>query len=273
MHAASREALTALRPRIDAVIGRFSSVDGLTGLAGELYAVAELLTRQPRLRRLLADPATPAEGRARLAATLFESKVSASALQLVQAAAEQRWSSPWDLLDSFESAGNEVLVAAAENEGVMDRVEDELFRFERILDAESNLSVLLDEASVPPGPRRELLARVVGGKVHPLTQALLDHAVASQRKRSIVLAIDDLIQAAAARRERSVARVASATALSDKQERDLAHALTEMYGRAIEVRCTIDPEIRGGLVVRVGDELIDGSVASRLHQARAAFAG
>ena len=200
--------------------------------------------------------------------------MSASALQLVQAAAEQRWSSPWDLLDSFETAGNEVLVAAAENEGVMDRVEDELFRFERILDAESDLSVLLDEAErAPTRRRRELLARVLGGKVHPLTQALLDHAVASQRKRSIILAIDDLIQAAAARRERSVARVASATELSDQQQRDLAQALTELYGRAIEVRCSIDPSVRGGLVVRIGDELIDGSVASRLNQARAAFAG
>ena len=273
MHAASREALAALRPRIDAVIARFSSEDGLTNLAAELYSVAELLTRQPRLRRMLADPATPAEGRAQLAATLLESKVSASALQLVQAAAGQRWSSPWDLLDAFETAGNEVLVAAAENAGVMDRVEDELFRFERILDAESDLSVLLDEASAPPGPRRELLAQVVGGKIHPLTQALLDHAVASQRKRSIVLAIDDLIQAAAARRERSVARVASAAPLSDRQQRDLAEALTGLYGREIEVRCSIDPDIRGGLVVRIGDELIDGSVASRLNQARVAFAG
>jgi F-type H+-transporting ATPase subunit delta len=273
MHAASRDALTALRPRIDAVIARFSSVDGLTTLAAELYAVADLLTRQPRLRRLLADPATPAAGRADLAATLFGGKVSASALQLVQAAAEQRWSSPWDLLDSFETAGNEVLVAAAENEGAMDRVEDELFRFERILEAESDLSVLLDEAAATPDRRRELLARVIEGKVHPLTLALLDHAVASQRKRSVLLAIDDLIQAAATRRERSIARVTSATALSDKQQRDLAHALTDLYGREIEVRTSIDPAVRGGLVVRVGDELIDGSVASRLNQARAAFAG
>src|SRR3954470_6052804 len=183
MHSASREALAALRPRIDSVIARFSSVDGLTGLAGELYAVAQLLSSQPRLRRLLADPATPAEGRAELAATLLQGKVSASALQLVQAAAEQRCSSPGALLASFETAGNEVLVAAAENEGAMDRVEDELFRFERILDAEPDLAVLLDEASATADPRRELLARVVEGKVHPLTQALLDHAVASQRKR------------------------------------------------------------------------------------------
>jgi F-type H+-transporting ATPase subunit delta len=273
MHAASREALVALRPRIDTVIGRFSSVDGLTGLADELYDIAGLLTRQPGLRRLLADPATPAEGRAQLAATLFDGKVSASALQLVQAAAEQRWSSPWDLLDSFESAGNEALVAAAENEGAMDRVEDELFQVERILDAEPDLTVLLDEAGATPDRRRELLARVVEGKVHPLTQALLDHAVESQRKRSILLAVDDLIQAAAARRERSIARVASATELSDKQQRDLAHALTELYGREIEVRCSIDPAVRGGLVVRIGDELIDGSVAARLNDARAAFAG
>lgn len=273
MHAASREAVRALRPRVEAVVSRFSSPDGFTGLAGELYAVADLLIRQPRLRRMLADPATSASGRAGLAASLLQAKVGTSALQVVQEAVSQRWSSPWDLVDAIERSGDEVLVAAAEKQDAMERIEDELFRFERILDAEPSLSTLLDEAGADPVRRRTLLDRVLAGKVHPLTSALLDHAVTSQRKRSLTLAIDDLIQAAAARRERSLARVASATELSDKQQRDLAQALTNLYGRRIEVRYAVDPAVRGGLVVRVGDELIDGSVASRLIQARAAFAG
>jgi F-type H+-transporting ATPase subunit delta len=70
-----------------------------------------------------------------------------------------------------------------------------------------------------------------------------------------------------------VARVISAVPLTDEQERRLAAALTEMYDRPISVRSALDPEIRGGLVVRVGDEVIDGSVAHRFATARAALAG
>jgi F-type H+-transporting ATPase subunit delta len=86
------------------------------------------------------------------------------------------------------------------------------------------------------------------------------------------LAIDDLIEAAGVRRERSVARVISAAPMTDQQQSALADKLTQLYGRRIEVRYALNPSIRGGLVVRVGDEVIDGSVASRLIQIRNAFA-
>jgi F-type H+-transporting ATPase subunit delta len=144
---------------------------------------------------------------------------------------------------------------------------------ERILDAQSDLSALLDESVVPADRRVRLLDRVIAGKVHPVTQALLEHAVASERKRTAVLAIDSLIEAAAARRNRSLARVISATELSDEQVSRLARALSDLYGRNVDVRYAVDPSIRGGLVVRMGDEIIDGTVAGRLTRIRGAFAG
>jgi F-type H+-transporting ATPase subunit delta len=97
--------------------------------------------------------------------------------------------------------------------------------------------------------------------------------VTSQRKRSVLLAIDDLIEAAGRRRERSVARVVSAIELTDRQQGELAERLSQMYGRRIDVRHAVDPSVRGGLVVHLGDEVIDGSVASRLTKIRSAFAG
>jgi F-type H+-transporting ATPase subunit delta len=272
MQAASREALTSLRSEVGSVLGRFSSSDGIRGLAEELYAVADLLTAQPRLRRRLADPASPVEQRAGLAEALLSGKISASALSVVRSAVSARWSGAWDLVDGIETSGDDVLLAAAERDGVIDSVEDELFRLERILDAESTLATLLDEATADPKRRADLVDRVIGAKVHPVTAALVRHAVTTQRKRSILLAIDNLIEAAGARRQRSVARVVSAVELTDQQQGALAERLSEMYGRRIEVRHAIDPSVRGGLVVRVGDEVIDGSVASRLSQVRAAFA-
>jgi F-type H+-transporting ATPase subunit delta len=271
MHAASREAMDRLRTQVTSVLSRFSTTDGLTGLADELYAVAALLTAQPRLRRRLADPAAPAEQRTGLAHALLEGKISASALSVVDAAVSSRWSAAWDLVDALETSGDDVLLAAADSEGVLDAVEDELFRLERILDIESTLTTLLDEAAADPRRRADLAEQLLVGKAHPVTVALVRHAVTTQRKRSILLALDDLISAAGARRHLSVARVVSAVELTDQQQGDLAAKLSSMYGRRIEVRYAVEPSIRGGLVVRVGEEVIDGSVAGRLAQVRAAF--
>jgi F-type H+-transporting ATPase subunit delta len=273
MQAASREALANLQAQVESVLGRFSTTDGMSGLADELYAVAALLTAQPQLRRRLADPASAPEARIGLADHLLSSKISASALSVVESAVAQRWSAPWDLVDALETSGDDVLLAAADQTGVIDEVEDELFRLERILDAESGLSTLLDEVSAAPQRRVQLLDQVVADKVNPLTLALVRHAVATERKRSVHLALDDLIEAAGARRERSVARVISAVPMTEQQQQALAERLSEIYGRRIDVRYAIDPAIRGGLVVRVGEEVIDGSIASRLAQVRGAFAG
>ena len=273
MQAASREAMGAVRAQVNSVLGRFSTTSGLVGLAEELYSVASLLTAQPRLRRRLADPASTPEQRTGLADALLTDKISASALSVVDTAVAARWSAAWDLVDAIETSGDDVLLAAAESDGVIAAVEDELFRLERILDAESALTTLLDEATADVGKRADLVERLLDGKANPLTIALVRHAVMTQRKRSILLALDDLIEAASARRERSVARVISAVDMTDAQQAALAERLSEVYGRPIDVRYALDPSIRGGLVVRVGDEVIDGSLVTRLQEVRAAFAG
>jgi F-type H+-transporting ATPase subunit delta len=273
MHSASRRALAELRERLDGVTGRFSTAEGLTGLAQELYAVVDLLIAQPRLRRRLADPTTSARGRAELAGRLFDQKIGASSLELVRQAVALRWSSPWDLLDALETVADDVLLAAAEQDRVIDRIEDELFRFGRILDTESGLATALDDAASAAQRRLALLEDVLGDKVHPITRTLLEHAVASQRKRTITVGIDNLLDLAATRRDRSMARVLSAVELSARQRARLAAALAELYGRAVDIRAAVDPAVRGGLVVRVGDEVIDGSIATRLADARQALTG
>ena len=279
IHSASRQALAVVQEEQKSVLserrtllGRLKTVDYPT-VASELYAIAQLLVTQPRLRRMIGDPATAADARAQLAKRLFDGKVSDQALELLTVAVRQRWSSPWDLTDALESAGDDALFMAAEQDGTLDSVEDELFRFERILQAEGEATSLLDEAATEPSRRVEFLDSLVAGKVSPVTLALLQHAVASQRKRTIDLAIDDLLEKAAARKDESVARVLSAVPLTDAQEARLAAVLTRMYGRSITIRTAVEPSVRGGLVIRVGDELIDGSVATRLAQARTALAG
>jgi F-type H+-transporting ATPase subunit delta len=278
LRSASRQAQDALREQESAVFDDAgwrakAAANNLVDMADELYSVGGLLVAQPRLRRTLGDPATAAESRAQLLERLISGQVSKQTLQLVRGAVGLRWSSPWDLADAIESAGDDALFAAAEKAGSLEEVEDELFRFERILQNEGEAASLLDEFTVDVDRRVAFLDSLVEGKVSPITLALLRHAVASQRKRSITLAIDDLLEKAAQRQERSVARVISAVPLTEGQQQRLTAALTELYDRPISVRTALDPKVRGGLVVRVGDEVIDGSIATRFAEARAALAG
>lgn len=272
MNAASREALATVRERLDAVANRFSTTDGRIGLARELHSVGALLSGEPRLRRTLADAATEAEARGALVAGLIEGQVSGTASELIRLAVEQRWSTPWDLVDALEELADDALFAAAESDGQLDEVEDELFRFERILDSHSDLTTLLDAAAVPAQRRRDLLRSLLADKASPVTMELLEDAVSSSRKRNIELAIDRLLDAAALRKERSIARVVSAVDLTARQESRIAAALEALYGRRMSVRTEIDPQVRGGLVIRVGDEVIDGSVAARFAAVRKALA-
>lgn len=273
VHSASRAAIAQMRDRLNEVLPEVSGAAGQRELAEQLYSVSALLGSQPRLRRTLGDPATDASSRAELAKQLFAGKLSASTLNLVSFAAEQRWSSPWDLADSLEILADDSLLSAAEQAGDLDTVEDELFRFERILDGSGELISALDEQVVPAERRQALLKSVLADKVNPITEELLNHAVGSGRKTSLLLAIDDLLEISAARRERSVARVVSATELTEAQSQRLSQALSTMYGRPISVRSAVDPRVQGGLQVKVGDEVIDGTVTSRLAAARAALAG
>jgi F-type H+-transporting ATPase subunit delta len=268
MRSASRAATEALRTGTSEAIDGEQSVDGLLELAAQLYSVAELLVDEPRLRRTLGDPASEPARRAALIASILEGKIGASAGQIVGATVSERWSSPWDMTDALETAGDEALFAAAERDSQLDRVVDELFRFERLLDAQSELTTLLDEAVVEPARRVALLDEVLGDKVHVITKALLEHAIRSQRKRTITLAIDDLLEEAAARQARSLARVISAVPLTDEQTSRLAATMSELYAKPITVRTAVVPAVLGGLVIRIGDEVIDGSVASRLIDAR-----
>jgi F-type H+-transporting ATPase subunit delta len=283
MTGASRQSLAIVRERLNALSepsgilarlrARTGAASGRAQLADELYSVAALLASQPQLRRAAADPAASPQARAQLLERIVGDKVSESTLDLVTTAARLRWSSPWDLGDALEQVADDALLTAADADGSLGEVEDELFRLERTLSAESELTTLLDQADVRAERRIQLVRSVLRDKASPVTRALVEHAVASRRKISIEHAIAALLDRAAARQSRSVARVISAVALSDVQEEHIAAALSTMYGRPMAVRTSVEPAVEGGLVIGVGDEVIDGSVASRIAAARKAVAG
>jgi F-type H+-transporting ATPase subunit delta len=266
MQASSRESLAAVRGRLDELTSDLSTAQ-VRELGNELSAVVGVLVRQRVLLRHLADPAVNESARANLAAGLFEGKVGATTVDVLRAVATQRWSTPGDLVSAVELLGRQAVLAAAELENALDETEDELFRFGRVLDSANNLRTLLSDITVPAERRLGLLHSILDGKVGQDTMELLEQAVRTPRGRSLDVVVEQLAELAAGRRQRTVALVTAAAPLSAEQEERLTRVLSQIYNRTMSVQVDVDPEVLGGLVVRVGDEVIDGSIASRLESA------
>ncbi|HEX3791279.1 MAG TPA: F0F1 ATP synthase subunit delta [Pseudonocardiaceae bacterium] len=267
MQAASRESLAKATERLDQTVGALGD-EGTGQLADELFAVLHLLARERVLRRHLADPSTATDSRKRLVEGVLDGKIGPAALDTVVGVATSRWSTSVDLLDALELLARQAVLATAESDGVIEDVEDELFRFSRILDSQSELRILLSDAATPVEGRVALLDRLITDKVRSATRTLLDQVVRLPRGVSLEVSVSRLAELAAARRHRSVAHVTAAAPLTDAQERRLAQVLSTIFGRAVSVQVELDPDVLGGLVIRVGDEVIDGSVAARLAKAR-----
>ncbi|MFI1199546.1 F0F1 ATP synthase subunit delta [Streptomyces sp. BHT-5-2] len=271
MNGASREALASAREQFNALTDN-TSVDA-ANLAEELAAVTALLDREVSLRRVLTDPAQPAEARAELARRLLGGQVGEAALDLVTGMVRARWSRSRDLPDAIEELAYSADLVAAQRDGRLDDVEDELFRFGRIIASSAELRRALTDRSATVSAKTELLHTLLGGRANPVTERLVIRLVAQPRGRSLEAGLDALSKLAAARRDRMVAVVTSAVPLSDGQRQRLGAALAALYGRQIHLNLDVDPEVLGGVQVRIGDEVINGTIADRLDEAARRMAG
>jgi F-type H+-transporting ATPase subunit delta len=267
MQGVSRESLTAAQDRLDTEVDG-SDEAGLTTLGEELFSVAGLLTRERSLLRTLADPAIADEARGNLVDGMLGAQLSSQTVSALRELVRARWSQPGDLLDAVDALGREALLRVAEIDGSLDQVEDEVFRFGRILDGDTRLDTLLSDASASAERRLALLDAVVADKVRPTTLKLLQHTVRAPRGRSLHVVLEELAGVVAARRERSIARVSAPAPLSGAQQQRLGSVLADIYGRQVSLQIEIDESLLGGLIVRVGEDLIDGSVAAQLERAR-----
>ncbi|MFF8830068.1 F0F1 ATP synthase subunit delta [Streptomyces sp. NPDC015131] len=271
MNGASREALAAARERLDTLTDN-TSVD-VTKLAGDLAAVTALLDREVSLRRVLTDPAQAGEAKAELAARLLSGQVGGEAVDLVSGMVRSRWSASRDLVDSLEELANTADLTAAQQSGALDDVEDELFRFGRIVTSSTELRAALTDKGATASAKGELLRSLLGGRAAPATERLITRLVTQPRGRSLEAGLESLSKLAAARRDRMVAVVTSAVPLSDQQKQRLGGVLARLYGRQMHLNLDVDPTVLGGISVRVGDEVVNGTVASRLDEAARRLAG
>jgi len=156
----------------------------------------------------------------------------------------------------------------AQAEGSLEKVENELFQFSQLFQGNEQLRERLTDQSLPVEKRQAIVEDLLDQKATPLTVNLISFIVGAGRARELPDIADRLVQRAAAARQREVAEVRSAIMLDQEQQRRLTEALEKATGKKIELKVIQDPSVLGGVVARVGDTVIDGTVRRRLDQLR-----
>ncbi|HUX71474.1 MAG TPA: F0F1 ATP synthase subunit delta, partial [Cellulomonadaceae bacterium] len=240
-------------------------------LGEQLFTVVDALDGSGSLRRALTDPATDGGAKARLSDAILaaaDPRVAAVVADL----ARSRWSAEADLAEAVEQLGFSAILAAAESDGSLQDVEDELFRLTKALAGHRELRRSLVDERATAVARADLVGALIAGKVHQATSIVTRRAAYAPRGRSFVVTLVHLGAMAAARRDRVVASVTSATELSAMQLDRLGAILERAYGRTLQLNVTVDSDVIGGLRIQTGADVVDSTMLARLAEARRAIA-
>lgn len=247
--------------------------EALAALGRELFAVAALLRTEPGLRRVVTDPSVDAAARSGLARGVLEGKVDDETTALVALGAEQRWTRSRDLADALEQLG---VVATARSldarQGSTDRLAHELFALHQTVQQTPQLRDALSDRQRSVEDRRALLRTLLADKALAATVSLAEQALEGSH-RTFTLALEAYERIAADVYGESVAKVQVARALEDGETARLRAALAKQYGRDVHLDVVVDPDLLGGIRVEIGDDVIDGTVAGRIDDARRRLAG
>lgn len=269
MRGSSADSFAGLADRLSA------AVDGgadATQLADDLFGAVGVLRAQPALRRAATDPTTELGPRADMLRAVFAPHVGEAATDLLSAAAGSRWASSTDMVVALERLGVIAVAKAADTRGESDRLEGELFSFGQVVGDQPELREALTDRTRSVADKQQLLRELLGGRAVDGTVRLALQAVASTYP-TVRQAFEDYARIATEARGRLVAVVRVAEPLEDKAQARLADVLNRQYGKPVHLNVVIDPAAVGGIEVEVGDELIDGTIASRLADARRRLAG
>jgi F-type H+-transporting ATPase subunit delta len=268
---ASRQSLIAARKSLDELLKGLSAADA-SALSAQLFAVVTTLDSSTPLRRALTDNSRDANSKAELAKELFGKSTSDLAIKLLINLTALRWSSPSNLGDVIEQLAVEAEASVANQNNELDRLEEEIFQFSRIVASDLELRQILNSAKYSGEGKRVLVAKLLASKVSPSTSRLLAALVSGMRGRSIERTIAFYASAAAARKMRVIAHVKSAVELSQAQKDKLASSLSGKIGQPVRLNVELDPKVLGGLSIRFADELIDATIVNRLADAGRALA-
>jgi F-type H+-transporting ATPase subunit delta len=254
-----------LRARFETIVGE--STDP-AALGDSLLAIADVLAKRSTVRRALVDVGRSPESRDAFARQLFGGRVDDGALDVIAAAIAENWSRPSEFTQAIADLGIQANLASAQVSNQLSDVEDEVFRFGQTLRAEPALrSALIDQAA-PRESKQQLVHRLLDGKARPATSRLVNYAVLDRSSGSLERELEHIVELAAARRKSRVAVVRVAVPLSQDHRERLQRALSSQAGMPVELNVVVDPSLVGGIRVEIGDDVVDGTMAARLDDAR-----
>lgn len=237
--------------------------------ARDLFAAARVIGQSSPLSGALADPSAQATAREALVSSVFAASLTPAAVSALKAAAVQRWSSAADLVDGVE----ELAIRATSVADKDADIEGELFRVSRIVAENPDLELALGSRLGDGTKKSELVEKLLTDRASKGTTLIVSSMVAQPRERRVRQMLSRASSLVSDQRGRSVATVVAASALTDEQQSRLAATLSAKYGRSVSLNVVIDPKVVGGIRVQIADDVIDGSVSSRLADVRHKLAG
>lgn len=239
--------------------------------SGDLFAVVDLLVGQPALTRALTDPGIDLEARQGLAQRLLKGQVSTETLAVLDAAIAIRWATPGELTAGLERQAVRALLLEAAGHGDADRVEEELFRLRQTVLGDVDLSAAVEDLDREVADRRLLVEHVLAGRAAPQTQQLAERAVPTTGRGHFEQTLAGYLELSADLRGSAIAVVTTARGLTAEQRDEMIRQLERITEHPIDLREVVDPQVLGGARINLTDEVVDGTVASRLDQARRAL--
>jgi F-type H+-transporting ATPase subunit delta len=160
----------------------------------------------------------------------------------------------------------QALLDVAKAEGHLTEVEDELFRFSRIIAGNDELRLAIANPGMPVDRRAAIVDELLEGRTLAITRAMAAFIVGAGRGHDFPAIVQRFVELSANSRDKVVAEVRTTTPLDDASQQKLAEALSRATGKQVEVKVAVDPTVLGGLVVEMGDTVMDGTVRHRLEQ-------
>jgi F-type H+-transporting ATPase subunit delta len=269
MRGASADSLAALS---DALVAAVDGDADASRVAEDLFGAAQVFRQEPGLRRVATDASVAPDAKADLVGGIFSGKLADASVALVADAARRRWAATRDLADALEHLGVVAVVRGADRQGQADALESELFSFGRLVKDNPELRDALSDPARSSADKRAMLRGLLAGRATDATIRLAEQSVSGSH-RTVAVALDEFQKVAAQHRNRLVATVRVARGLDERDAQRLQGALARQYDRPVHLNVVVDPEVVGGLKVEIGDDVIDGTVASRLEEARRRLAG
>ncbi len=263
MASSTRQALVAAKEALNPLL---KGAD--LAFAEELLSIGNAISSSIQLRNILSDPSGEDKSKQGALNAVFGKRVSKDALAFAQTVSGLRWSKGSDLVRGFQELGVYAVASISSKNSKLSALEDELFSLRQVIDSDHELQQAFSSRQADLGSKVALIESLTKGKLAPEASLLAKYAVLATGAHKLSAVLEKFGKQVSEVASRLVATVTVAQPLTAAQLKKLDDLLAKGYGQQLNLNVEIDPSILGGVKVQVSGEIIDGSVASRLNQAK-----